>query len=332
MNDRIVLLFHSVDSRDLSSLKNLGNINPDIFEKLISKLKEQFDIVGLKDFIETMSGGFKKRERLLAITFDDGPKSYATNAAPVMESLGVHSTCFLITDCIGDRAVYWRYLYNFCINEGYKRELADLINDEYGASISPEEIIRFTRSNYQRKKNMHIVENIFEKIVPEEEYRGKEGELFLSYDDIDKLRNNNMVGFGIHTRTHPVMINSSCDEINDEISGSLDFYRSKIKDCIPMFSVPFGRLYKDYDERTIITAGGFSIECIFSAYGGGNAKDQPLYNVRRIPVNEGLLQKGIDIFIDSLRSPAIADEYIEYEKKLNDVLSVNDKGRDMSQS
>lgn len=321
MNNYIVLLFHSIDDRELSSLKNLGNIRPEIFERLLLTLRDEFDIVSLKEIVDCISGKTEKQGQMLAITFDDGPRSYAVNAVPIMESLGIPSTCFLITDCIGDNAIYWRYLYNFCINRGYGRELEEMINAEYKTSIRQEDIISFTRSNYNKEKNRHIVNNILKHIVPEEEYMRTEQDLFLSYGDIEILKESPMVSFGIHTRTHPVMMRLSDEEIFGEISGSLNFYRTKIKESIPMFSIPFGRLYEDYDERVIIAALNLSIEVIFSAYGGSNKKGQPACNIRRISLHEGLLENGINSFKDRLKEMNIEDEYIRREKRLLDALS-----------
>ncbi len=321
MSDYIILLFHSTDGRDRLSLKNLGNIHPEIFGKLAAGLKNEFDIVSLKELLGSVSGDTGRRERLLAITFDDGPKSYATEAVPVMSAYGIPSTCFLITDCIGDNAIYWRYLYNFCMNRGYDRELAGLISAEYGVPVRAGDLISFTRNNYDKEKNRRVTGNILKQIVPEEEYSITESDLFLSYLDIEELKDNPLVSFGIHTRTHPVMRRLSDEEILDEISGSLDFYKSRINDEIPMFSIPFGRLYKDYDERTIIAARKLSIEYIFSAYGGHNKKGQPPYNIRRISVNEGLLGNGTSSFIRLLGDLSVAPEYFPKEEKLSIALS-----------
>ena len=144
-----VLLFHSIDDRVRLSLKNLGNIRPETFEKVCVALNREFDIVGIRELVGLISGSAGKRGRFLAVTFDDGPKSYALNAAPILESLKIPSICFLITGCIGDKAVYWRYLYNYCINAGLGGELASLVSAEYGVSIKEEDIISFTRSARQ---------------------------------------------------------------------------------------------------------------------------------------------------------------------------------------
>jgi peptidoglycan/xylan/chitin deacetylase (PgdA/CDA1 family) len=320
MSKFIVLLFHSIDDAERLSLKGLGNIRPDLFEKVLLSLKKEFDIVSLEEIVECISKKESSRERLLAITFDDGTESYKANAVPIMESLGIPSTCFLITGCVDDRTVYWRYLYNFCINIGKGSELADFIRSEYKISVLTEEIISFTRGNYDKEKNRRILENIFREIISENEYRDREGKLFLSLDDIKKLKNRLYVSFGIHTHTHLVMMKLKDNDIYDEISESLNFYKSRIQDSIPMFSIPFGRLYKDYDERTVVSAMNLSIDVILSAYGGYNKKNQPLYNICRLPVNEGVLKNGIESFVRSLHDVEVPPEYIEKEDYLNSVI------------
>jgi len=321
MNNYPVLLFHSTDNRELLSLKDLGNIRPELFEKLILRLQKEFDIIGLEEFIRCISGSARPKDRLLAITFDDGPKSYITEALPVMEAFDVPSTCFLITDCVDNKALYWRYLYNFCINKGFEQELAAFINYEYKTNIRADEIISFSRTNYDRTKNFCIIEKLLNNVIPEKVYRNQDKDLFLSMEDIGKLKQNPLVKFGIHTRSHPVLRCLSDEEIHYEIAGSLDFYRSRIGDETPMLSMPFGRLFMDYDERAIAIAQNLSINIIFSAYGGGNEEGQSLYNIRRIPVHEGKLLGGIDQFVDSLREPAAPTEYAEKEKKLSRCLA-----------
>ncbi len=321
MNNYPVLLFHSTDNRDLLSLKDLGNIRPELFEKLIVRLQKDFDIISLDELVRCISGSAKPKDCLLAMTFDDGPKSYITEALPVMEVHHVPSTCFLITDCVDDKALYWRYLYNYCINRGFDQELADYINYEYKTNILASEIISFSRKHYDRTKNLCIIEKLLDSVISEELYKKQDRDLFLSMEDIGKLKKNPLVSFGIHTRSHPVLMCLTDEEIHYEIAGSLDFYRSRIGDDTPMLSLPFGRLFMDYDERAIAIAKSLSINVVLSAYGGGNAAGQPLYNIRRISVHEGKLREGFDTFIKTLREPALPVEFMEREKELSRRLS-----------
>ncbi len=316
----VVLLFHSVEDRELRSLKNLGNVRPGLFEKTVAALKKEFDMVGLDEITGRASMRRTGKERLLAVTFDDGPRSYAANAVPVMDSLDIPSACFLITDCIGDRAIYWRYLYNYCISAGHGKKLADLVAREYGTTVKEEDTVSFTRRNFSRGKNNRIIEEILGCIVSEAEYREREHGLFLSAGDLDALKNNPRVTFGIHTRSHPVMWALSEEEIRDEISGSLGYYRDTICSAYPMFSVPFGRLYRDYDERTISICRELSLEVILSAYGGDNREGQPLYNIRRIPVSEQMLECGFSSFLSLLRDRCAAADYAGKEKRLRDAV------------
>ncbi len=322
-----VLLFHSVDDRARLSLKSLGNVRPGIFERVCIALKREFDVVSVRELVSLISGSGSNRGRFLAVTFDDGPKSYALNAAPVLASLNMPSICFLITGCLADKAVYWRYLYNYCINAGCGGQLAALVSAAYGVSVREGDIVSFTRNNYTIEKTRMIIEGVSKHIITDEEYLEKENELFLSYEDIRRLQGNTLVEFGVHTHTHPVMIGLGDGQIRDEISVSAAIYRERISDDSPMFSVPFGRLYRDYDDRTVNAALKISSGAIFSAYGGRNKKGQPLYNVRRIPVYEGLLESGIERFVRSLFNAEAGPEYREAEERLSAAMGIRSQAR-----
>lgn len=317
-NEYLILLFHSIDERDVLSLRDLGNIRPEVFEKTVVALKKEFDIISLEDAVRYISGEGRGPARPLAITFDDGAMSYASRAVPVMETYGIPSTCFLITDCVDDRAIYWRYLYNYCVNAGRAGELERLIEAEYGVPAVEGGIIQFTRNNFSRKKTELIVERILERMISAEEYREREGTVFLSLEDIERMKENPLVTFGIHTRSHPVMLGLTDEEIRGEISGSLDFYGRCIGGDVPMFSVPFGRLYRDYDERTVGIARELSVPFILSAYGGGNAAGQPPFNIRRVPVDSRMLESGTEYLLRIIREASVPQEYIRREKKLEE--------------
>ncbi len=328
MNDAssyTVLLFHSVDDRARLSLKNLGNVLPETFEKVCAAIKREFEVVAIKELLDLISGSDCRRGRFLSVTFDDGPKSYALNAVPILGSLKIPSVCFLITGCLGDKAVYWRYLYNYCINAGFGGQLAALVNAEYGASVKEEEIVSFTRNNFDREKTRTIMEGIWKHIISQEQYLEKENKLFLSYEDIRRLKGEALVEFGVHTHTHPVMRGLGDGQILDEISASVAVYRERVGDDRPMFSVPFGRLYRDYDETTVKAALNILSGAIFSAYGGRNKRGQPLYNIRRIPVYEGLLESGVEQFVRSLLDAEAGPEYREAEERLTAAIGIRPK-------
>lgn len=315
-NEFLILLFHSVDDGDRLSLRDLGNVRPEAFEKTIVALKKEFDIINLEDTARFISEGKGGPDRPLAITFDDGAKTYASCAVPIMEVHGVPSACFLITDCVGDKKIYWRYLYNYCVHSGRSKKLEALVKEEYDVRTLEGGVIRFSRNNFSNAKTKRIVKRILTDVASEEEYREREGPLFLSFEDLESLKDNPFVTLGIHTLSHPVMKGLTDEEIRDEIAGSLDFYRQWIGDSVPMFSVPFGRLYRDYDERTVNTARHLSVKVILSAYGGGNSEGQPLYNFRRIPVREDMLKEGLPSFVAHLGNVSSAVAYREAEARL----------------
>ncbi len=61
----VALLFHSVDARSRLSLRGLGNVRPEIFEKLCRALMREFDIVGLRKLVDLISGEEENQGRFL---------------------------------------------------------------------------------------------------------------------------------------------------------------------------------------------------------------------------------------------------------------------------
>jgi peptidoglycan/xylan/chitin deacetylase (PgdA/CDA1 family) len=100
-----------------------------IFRKQMAYLKEQCEVVPLRDFRDHASSNGSRA--LVAITFDDGTVDHYIQALPVLEDLGLKATFFVVTGCIGDvfRGTYYE---TQAMNERQIRELVSL-RHEIGA-------------------------------------------------------------------------------------------------------------------------------------------------------------------------------------------------------
>ncbi|WP_114576073.1 polysaccharide deacetylase family protein [Saliphagus sp. LR7] len=88
-----VLMYHSVGSGTGNAR---GRTLPTAeFCEGIRRLAAEYEFVDLPAVLE------ESDERRLAVTFDDGFRSVATEAAPVLSEFSVPATCFLIADRIG---------------------------------------------------------------------------------------------------------------------------------------------------------------------------------------------------------------------------------------
>lgn len=88
-NELVILTYHSVNSDHKFSVK------PDEFEKQIKYLKENFDIISLRDIKLELRG-----KKQLIITFDDGYEDNYTYAYPILKKYNATATVFIASDFI----------------------------------------------------------------------------------------------------------------------------------------------------------------------------------------------------------------------------------------
>jgi len=89
-NRSIILMYHSINLKHLSE-----------FKRQIARIKEIGRIISL-DELEVSPEG----EKTFAITFDDGFRSTAENGLPFLEEIGVPSTVFMPSGCLG-KTPHW---------------------------------------------------------------------------------------------------------------------------------------------------------------------------------------------------------------------------------
>jgi peptidoglycan/xylan/chitin deacetylase (PgdA/CDA1 family) len=100
VSDVLVLCYHAVSETWPASL----SVRPRELERQLRALVER-GYVGAT-FHEALTA--PRSERTLAVTFDDGFRSVASRAAPIMSDLGLVGTVFVVTGYLaGDRPLAW---------------------------------------------------------------------------------------------------------------------------------------------------------------------------------------------------------------------------------
>ena len=90
-----ILMYHSVSDSDA-----FFAVAPKEFEQQMRYIRDSgFDSVCASEISERMQNG--KLARTVCVTFDDGYEDVYTHAYPVLKSLGIQATVFLITNQIG---------------------------------------------------------------------------------------------------------------------------------------------------------------------------------------------------------------------------------------
>jgi len=98
-----VLLYHKIDKPGPGVLVRGGFTPPARFARQMSYLKKQgFVFYSASELIDHYKEHRTFPANGVALTFDDGWKDNYLNAFPVLKSLGIKATIFLVPSCIGE--------------------------------------------------------------------------------------------------------------------------------------------------------------------------------------------------------------------------------------
>src|SRR5262245_41123924 len=104
-SEAVTVAFHRV--RNDTDRSDALTLDTGTFESYCRFFKRSFDVVPLGDLVATIEAG-RSPKRALAITFDDGYRDNFINAAPILDSLGLPATFFVVSRWIGTRVVpFW---------------------------------------------------------------------------------------------------------------------------------------------------------------------------------------------------------------------------------
>ncbi len=100
----VVVEFHRVNDDRKPDAMNCGT---EQFMAYCRFFKTYFAVVPLRSMVDKLEAGLPLGGEL-AITFDDGYRDNAVNAAPILKEMDLHATFFVVSGFIGSTAVpYW---------------------------------------------------------------------------------------------------------------------------------------------------------------------------------------------------------------------------------
>lgn len=106
VGDLRVVLYHGIGDGAHPAMRHLADEIPrQVFEQQLDYLAHHYEIVRLEDGLAAPAGA---RPRC-AITFDDGLRSIATDAAPILKRRGLPAAIFLNTAVVGTTDRLWQH-------------------------------------------------------------------------------------------------------------------------------------------------------------------------------------------------------------------------------
>lgn len=92
-----ILCYHSINRK---SNEECNPLHPDLFERHLTFIKENFKVISLRELVLSLRSGSKIPENSLVLTFDDGYLDNFEVAFPILKKYECHATIFVVTDFI----------------------------------------------------------------------------------------------------------------------------------------------------------------------------------------------------------------------------------------
>ncbi len=265
----IVLLYHAVDPSPPQYLRELGVVtHPRAFEDHVLWANSCFELVSLSVGIRRLRSGMLKKT-CLAVTFDDGLKSVADHAVPVLIRHGIPATLFVNhASLTGQRC--WIYDVAQLESEGRKGALQEVFGTSCVDSLSSYLRHRAPAEVLARRSGLANLSSSF----------NGNGVEYINYEELAKLLESPLMELGNHSLDHPrfsrLDAKEQCRQINDNaaaLAGFAGYEKS--------FALPFGRP-ADWDMDTVQACAAARHEFV-SACGGVNFARTASVDIRRVP-------------------------------------------------
>jgi peptidoglycan/xylan/chitin deacetylase (PgdA/CDA1 family) len=249
-NSVTIFCYHDITNEpsDFSRENNL-DVSTEVFNYQIAYIKNNFNII---EPSQLLCKNIPSNAAL--ITFDDGFKSFFTNAIPILENHKVPSLIFLNMGPIkGD--IFWAGLIVYLCSR--RSDFTDYLEFELGHSKIDSTLFlscsKLLVENYLNNTN----EDLHQTII---EYVG----MFANENDLDKCRKNPYVFFGNHNYNHYVSSLMSDDEFLKEVEKNTKILKT-YPNYLDYFAFPFGQPERTFTEIQVKMLLDTGIKKVFSS-------------------------------------------------------------------
>lgn len=237
-----ILLYHSCYEEIPADLNfKLHNVRPSVMYTQFSWYKKHYQIVSLEEWFEA-----KKKKGLVAVTFDDAYLSVFNEGLPVLESLEIPATVFVIGGTLEGK-IFWRDKIRFLKQKGRLDSLVRFLNRVVNTGFTASTFYKESKSGEalsMQKLNQLIdrfikMENLEQAIVPHCAHQP------------EQLIDHPLLSYGYHTYSHFRLSSlSDSDQREDLIKGYRALNRLESRPVIPYYSLPFGG-HDSYNTSTM---------------------------------------------------------------------------------
>jgi peptidoglycan/xylan/chitin deacetylase (PgdA/CDA1 family) len=268
-----ILCYHNVVPMEESAIGGAGIHMPrERFERQMRWLADHYEILPMREFIVRLECGASLRKAAV-IAFDDGYTGVFEHAAPILQSLGIRATVFLVAEAVGRWPGFWwdqPQIVDAATAAQRERWLTDLRGDD---------------------------DAIVAAAAP-----GGRRSLPRSHQPADWTTIRAWLGkgidIGVHSATHRCLPALGDDELDDEIVASRATVQRATGVRPEFFAYPYGRCDARVRER--VRKAGY--RAAFGLQPGLTGVNADAWCLRRINVPAGISDAAFEAWTAGLQA------------------------------
>lgn len=255
------------------------------FEKHISFIKNHFEVIDQKRFIELIDNSQVVDKRYAYITFDDGYLDNYIQAFPILKSMKVPATFFVATGLIESNIIPWWDQIAWHIKQSSFTELKlPSWNKTISLSNDTNKNIRKVLSQF-KSASTPIEEQLVElqKLsgLALEHYESE----FLSWKNLAEMESAGMT-IGAHSHSHRILSSLSAEELSHELSHAKMLLEERLTKKVLSISYPVGNA-STYNKSMFdeIAQQGYQLAFTFRYYINQQVKENR-FQLARLSISE----------------------------------------------
>lgn len=255
------------------------NISAEPFARHVAWLTKNYRIISLDEAVNGLLREAPLPAKALAITFDDGYRSFYSDAFPVLRQHHAPATVFLTTGYIGADDVLWFDWVDLALRAGlHARDCLPpaLRKTKPAGLIRP--LMRYLKAAPDAERES-IVQGLRRSAdlrqAPLERYR------LLGWEQVREMQDSGLISFGGHTQTHPILTKVSAERARQEIAGCAADLERALGPATRHFAYPNGEK-ADFDRSLAEMVRKAGFRSAVTAVSGVCAPGDDAYTLHRV--------------------------------------------------
>jgi len=263
----------------------------------LAYLKANYNILPLSRIAELFSKGETLPQRTVAVTIDDGFSDSYDIAFPLLKQYGIPATLYVVTDFVDRKSWLWtdklRYLTQQAPGQLRTVEFLDhkLTIDldgptsQHNAASRVNSILKSLPEALKESALNQIADGFQIELpqLPPAEYSS------VTWEQVKEMESGG-IEIGSHTITHPILPNTTDEQLDQELRGSRARLEEVLAHPVTLFCYPNGSV----DQRVVNAVAKAGYTCAVTTVPGHNDVQSDILQLRRVPAD-----LDIDHFVQS---------------------------------